>query len=101
MPPTALDERAQAALPSRQIATGRRSGRRQKLPSIFDGQRVTCPRCRKQAPFLDFDTLPEMPVYQHETVPILRCTGRPERSCGFLFAPRISDAEARVLRENR
>lgn len=76
----ALDTFAQADLPSTE--TGRRRGRKQPLPPLFDGQHIICPRCRKSANILDFTILPEMPVYQEETVPVIRC------SCSYLFALR-------------
>lgn len=37
------------------------------------------------------DTFPEMPVYQHETVPVYRCRSRKSgRECGHVFALRAS-----------
>jgi len=65
-----LDESPQAVLTS---ATSRRRGKKQPLPPLFDGQHITCPRCRTERPLLDYTAKPEMPAYTHETVPILVC----------------------------
>lgn len=61
------------------------------MPPIFDGQHITCPHCRKQTSILDIETLPEKPVYQHETVPVYRCRQEQDgRVCNYVFALRPS-----------
>ena len=75
-----LDYQTQARVPS--AGTGRRRGRKQPLEPLFDGQHLTCPRCRTKRIILDYTVKPEMPAYQHETVPILICP------CSWEFALR-------------
>jgi hypothetical protein len=64
--------------------------KRTALPALFDGDHVTCPRCRARMHLLDVTVLPEMPLFEDQTVPVYKC------ACGWVFAPRQTPVTRRA-----
>lgn len=64
------------------VATAVDEQTRRRRPSLVDGHKMTCPRCREQQDILAFVPMQQISEFASETNAIYKCP-----SCRWIFSP--------------